>query len=137
MRRRGITHVLVPASTGHPHTPPPLFPGRFEYLIWPAIEDAPDFPIVWAFPAFTAAIKLALAGGGGVLLHCADGLGRSPAVAAAYLMATEGVPADLAFGSIRAKRPRIADANFRDQVALWGRLRFLVWTCQEGLGVLA
>ena len=36
--RHGITHVFLPAFTGHPHSPPPVFEGKFMYLIWPVMD---------------------------------------------------------------------------------------------------
>ena len=33
-----LFRTQMPAYTGHPHTPPPLFPGEFEYLIWPLMD---------------------------------------------------------------------------------------------------
>ena len=152
LHEHGITTVLVPAYTGHPHTPPPLFESEFDYHIWPVL-DVPGFPIIWAFPTFVRAIASALSNGTdnkadipdnartdnsrsqrqqkqkqsqahAVLVHCANGVSRSVAVVAAYLMVAEQLSADEALDAVRAVRPKISGKKFRDQLVLWGELNF-------------
>jgi hypothetical protein len=149
LRAHGITHVLVPAYTGHPHTPPPLHEGQFTYCIWP-VMDVRGFPIIHAFPAFVLWIERAMARGGrvgsataaegkeetegtgtgraggrgGVLVHCASGVSRSTSVVVAYLMKAQGLSAGDAYALVRSKRPKISEDKFRPQLDLWGELGF-------------
>ena len=150
LRAHGISHVLVPAYTGHPHTPPPLHEGQFTYCIWP-VMDVKGFPIIHAFPAFVLWIERAMARGGrvrvgsataegkeetegtgtgtaggrgGVLVHCASGVSRSTSVVVAYLMKAQGLSAGDAYALVREKRPKISEDKFRPQLDLWGELGF-------------
>ena len=53
-----------------------------------------------------AAIAAARAGGGKVLLHCANGVSRSAAVAAAALVALEGLDPSSAWAAVKVD-PRV------------------------------
>ena len=58
-----------------------------------------------------AAIAAARAGGGKVLLHCANGVSRSAAVAAAALVALEGLDPSSAWAAVKVD-PRVGDGRF-------------------------
>ena len=79
-----------------------LAPPRYLYL--PADDDhAPTLEQLRQGAAFIAA---EVAQGGGVYVHCGSGIGRAPAMAAAYLVST-GLAADQAWARIRRARPFI------------------------------
>ena len=74
LRKHNIRHVLVPARTSMQRV---KFEGDVNYLVWD-VYDVPAYPIIWCFDAFTEYIRQALDKKEGVLVHCANGVSRSP-----------------------------------------------------------
>ena len=114
----GVTHVLNCLGPSHEA------PGGHATLSL-ALADCETQRIDFA-PAL-AFLRNALQDPGAVvLLHCWAGVSRSAAVAAAHLMATEGLRMEEALAQVRAARPRAApNAAFLAQLveleaALWG-----------------
>lgn len=74
------------------------------YLHLPTLDDTP--PTLEQLEKGVAFIASEIARGGGVYIHCGAGVGRAPALAAAYLVST-GMTPDEAWATIRARRPFI------------------------------
>jgi protein tyrosine phosphatase (PTP) superfamily phosphohydrolase (DUF442 family) len=79
-----------------------IAPDRYLYL--PTVDNDP--PSLEHLREGVAFMAEEIEGGGGVLVHCGSGVGRAPAMAAAYLIST-GKTADEAWRMIREKRPFI------------------------------
>ena len=80
----GITHIVsMNGST-------PRFPGEFKYFTTSATDDDHSVLLenMWEAIKF---IRMALAGGGAVLVHCRHGVNRSGAMVMGYLMMSEGL----------------------------------------------
>ncbi len=75
-----------------------------KYLYYPTDDD--DTPKFEELQNAAKFIEECLAEGRGVYLHCANGVGRAPTAAAAYLI-TAGMSAEEAWAKIRAARPFI------------------------------
>lgn len=73
-------------------------------------DDDPQEPIDRYFSQMTATIRRAVASREAVLIHCAAGMSRSVSIAAAYLIASEGLSAADAVAAIKRAR-HIADPN--------------------------
>lgn len=74
------------------------------YLRLPTVDNEP--PTLEQLRAGVAFIAEEVAQGGGVYVHCGAGVGRAPAMAAAYLAST-GLTPDQAWACIREVRPFI------------------------------
>ncbi len=96
------------------------------------VEDSKEANLLSSLPAAVGFITAALEGGGGsarVLVHCAQGVSRSAAVAAAYLMAASagaagggpgGLDPDAALAALRRVCPAAApNAGFVAQLELF------------------
>lgn len=96
------------------------------------VEDSKEANLLSSLPAAVGFITAALEGGGGsarVLVHCAQGVSRSAAVAAAYLMAASagaagggpgGLDPDAALAALRRACPAAApNAGFVAQLELF------------------
>ncbi|KAJ8296381.1 Serine/threonine/tyrosine-interacting protein A [Rhodotorula toruloides] len=99
----GITHILCIAETREQHILKPKFPEHFVYLIQD-IRDADDQNLIRIFPQTYNFIDGALAAGGRVLVHCGDGISRSPAIVTAYVMLKTGLTHEDAFTFVQARR---------------------------------
>lgn len=99
----GITHILCIAETREAHILKPKFPADFVYLIQD-IRDADDQNLIRIFPQACSFIEGALAHGGRVLVHCGDGISRSPAIVTAYVMIKTGLTHEDAFAFLQARR---------------------------------
>jgi protein-tyrosine phosphatase len=75
-----------------------------EHLWLPTVDDGA--PTVEHLRAASAFIGQALAGGRGVYVHCASGVGRAATAVAAYLVSNGSAP-DQAWATIRRVRPFI------------------------------
>ncbi|KAG5641007.1 hypothetical protein DXG03_006390 [Asterophora parasitica] len=110
----GITHVLSTLSSSvhlptaaalHPHPPP-----RHHQV---KLEDFPFAELAAHLPATTAWLRNAYRSSPNacILVHCAEGISRSVAVVAAFLIAQYGWTPAEAVQYIKSKR-RVADPNF-------------------------
>jgi protein tyrosine phosphatase (PTP) superfamily phosphohydrolase (DUF442 family) len=77
-----------------------IAPARYLYL--PTVDDHP--PTLEHLRQGAAFMAEEIARGGGVFVHCGSGVGRAPAMAAAYLIST-GKTADEAWEVIQKARP--------------------------------
>ncbi|GAA5879258.1 hypothetical protein JCM16303_003141 [Sporobolomyces ruberrimus] len=106
----GITHILCIAESREAHLVRAKFPDQFQYLIQ-EIRDADDQNLIRIFPQAQAFIDGALGAGGRVLVHCGDGISRSPAIVTAYIMMKTSLTYEDAFSFVQARRfcvsPRI------------------------------
>ncbi|GAA5972088.1 hypothetical protein JCM3765_001288 [Sporobolomyces pararoseus] len=106
----GITHILCIAESREAHLVRAKFPDNFQYLIQ-EIRDADDQNLIRIFPQAQSFIDGALTSGGRVLVHCGDGISRSPAIVTAYIMMKTSLTYEDAFAFVQARRfcvsPRI------------------------------
>jgi hypothetical protein len=101
MTGRGITAVVnmrIEFDDNHAG----IAPDRYLHL--PTVDDTP--PSMAHLREGVAFISDEIRRGGAVYVHCASGVGRAPALAAAYLAST-GLSADAAWEHIRRVRPFI------------------------------
>ena len=99
LAQRGITAVVnlrTEFDDNHAGIAPP------RYLHLPTVDDTP--PSLEDLHTGVAFIHEEIARGGGVYIHCGAGVGRAPALAAAYLVST-GLTPQQAWARIRAVRP--------------------------------
>ncbi len=101
LARRGVTAV-VNMRTEFDDNHAGIAPARYLYL--PTVDDLP--PSLEDLYTGVAFITEEIARGGGVYIHCGAGVGRAPAMAAAYLVST-GLSPEEAWARIRAVRPFI------------------------------
>ncbi|KAH8917916.1 phosphatases II [Atractiella rhizophila] len=103
LQKDGITHVLCIADPREQFLLRPYFPGEFEYKIM-LIRDSQDQNLVTLFPECREFITSSRSQGGKVLVHCGDGISRSPAIVTAYVMVTENIPYEEAFDHVQSRR---------------------------------
>ncbi|GAA5862546.1 hypothetical protein JCM8547_002099 [Rhodosporidiobolus lusitaniae] len=103
LQKLGITHILCIAETREQHLFKPKFPGRIVYMV-EEIRDADDQNLIRIFPQARNFIDSALQAGGRVLVHCGDGISRSPAIVTAYVMIRTGLTHEDAFAFVQARR---------------------------------
>ncbi|GAA5830927.1 hypothetical protein JCM11251_005081 [Rhodosporidiobolus azoricus] len=103
LRGMGITHILCIAESREQHLFKARFPENFVYHIQ-EIRDADDQNLIRIFPAARDFIDSALTAGGRVLVHCGDGISRSPAIVTAYVMMKTGLTHEDAFQFVQARR---------------------------------
>nr|AIC33777.1 dual specificity phosphatase [Puccinia cf. psidii AE-2014] len=96
LQQLGITHICCISETREAHLLKPRFPDQFQYLTLD-IRDATDQHLITIFPRFKEFIDIALAQNGKVLVHCGDGLSRSPALLTGYVMASYNLSSEVAF----------------------------------------
>ncbi len=99
LAQRGITAVVnlrTEFDDNHAGIAPP------RYLHLPTVDDTP--PALEDLHTGVTFIREEIARGGGVYIHCGAGVGRAPALAAAYLVST-GLAPEEAWARIRAVRP--------------------------------
>lgn len=72
-----------------------------------AVDDAPHADLSVHFSRAHELIESALARGQCVLVHCAEGVSRSPAVVCAHLMFKRGIDAFDALDTVKSLRPQI------------------------------
>lgn len=101
LARRGITAV-VNMREEFDDAQAGIAPARYLHLS--TVDDRP--PAMEAIRTGVAFIQDEVARGGSVYIHCGAGVGRAPAMAAAYLVST-GLSADQAWATIRRVRPFI------------------------------
>lgn len=78
---------------------------NLDYLFLPVKDD--DAPTMEQLERGVSFILAQLEEGGKVYVHCWEGLGRGPTMAAAYLIAGEGCSAEEAWAIIKKTRPFI------------------------------
>ena len=84
------------------------------------VEDVPESNLLQRLPSALDFMAAALAGGGAVLVHCAQGVSRSAAVATAHLMRTRGLDYDDALAALREGHPAAApNEGFAAQLRLF------------------
>ncbi len=109
LRERGVTAV-VNLRTEFDDEAAGIAPQRYLHL--PTVDDGP--PSLKQMRTGADFIAQEIERGGSVYVHCGAGVGRAPAMAAAYLVTT-GLTADQAWARIRAVRPFVRPKP--DQVA--------------------
>jgi len=71
---------------------------------------------------------LALAQEGKVLVHCSQGVSRSPTVVVAYLMRTQKRGLKEVLGEVRMKRREVDPSdNFMEQLRIWDEVGYQIW----------
>ncbi|XP_056195964.1 dual specificity protein phosphatase 12 isoform X1 [Falco biarmicus] len=97
---------------------PPAVPGVRAMHV--RARDEPGADLLSRLDECAAFLGAARAGGGAALVRCQAGLSRSVAVAAAYLMKTEGLGWEEAYAAVRAAKPD-AEVNpgFQAQLKLY------------------
>ncbi|MBW0502817.1 hypothetical protein O181_042532 [Austropuccinia psidii MF-1] len=103
LQQLGITHICCISETREAHLLKPRFPDQFQYLTLD-IRDATDQHLITIFPRLKEFIDMALAQNGKVLVHCGDGLSRSPALLTGYVMASYNLSSEVAFRFVQSKR---------------------------------
>ncbi|KAK4052188.1 hypothetical protein OIV83_002483 [Microbotryomycetes sp. JL201] len=112
----GITHILCIAEEREAHLFRARFPDSFTYRI-EAIRDADDQNLIRIFPESHAFIDSVLQNNGRVLVHCGDGISRSPAIVVSYIMCKTGLSLDEAFQFVQSRRFCIAPrVEFQHQI---------------------
>jgi protein-tyrosine phosphatase len=103
LRAAGVTHVLNVSSTSLAY----LYRGTpiQEYYV-PTEDDRRPKPPEWFWKGIAAARTALGLSDGKLLVHCAAGVHRSPAMAYAVLRAVLGVGPSDAWGCIRRARPQ-------------------------------
>lgn len=120
LEAKRISHVLTVC-----HAPdltyPPHLAIRHRHV---DVDDARDEDLLDHFKDCWRFIRDCLDEGGRVLVHCEQGISRSPTVVAAYLMRAERMHPVSALNYLRKFRP-IIDPNpgFRAQLDVWGNCR--------------
>ncbi|XP_021455541.1 tyrosine-protein phosphatase vhp-1-like [Oncorhynchus mykiss] len=109
---RGISYVLSVSR----FSPQPTFLPRSQYLRIP-IEDSLRDDLLPHIPEALRFIDGAMSSGGSVVVHCAAGISRSPALAVAYIMYNLGMDLDHAYRFVKERRPSISpNFNFLGQL---------------------
>ncbi|XP_045077594.1 dual specificity protein phosphatase 16-like [Coregonus clupeaformis] len=109
---RGISYVLSVSRC----SPQPTFLSRSQYHRIP-IDDSLLDDLLPHIPEALRFIDGAMSSGGSVLVHCAAGISRSPALAVAYIMYNLGMDLDHAYRFVKERRPSISpNFNFLGQL---------------------
>ncbi|KAF7641754.1 hypothetical protein LDENG_00272910 [Lucifuga dentata] len=108
----GISYVLSVSRC----SPQPSFLPRTRYLRIPIDDSLWDDLLPW-IPQALHFIDTAVSSGASVLVHCAAGISRSPALAVAYVMYRLGMDLDHAYRFVKERRPSISpNFNFLGQL---------------------
>ncbi|XP_028455688.1 dual specificity protein phosphatase 8 [Perca flavescens] len=108
----GISYVLSVSRC----SPQPSFLPCSRYLRVPIDDSLRDELLPW-IPQALHFIDAAMSSGGSVLVHCAAGISRSPALAVAYIMYSLGMDLDHAYRFVKERRPSISpNFNFLGQL---------------------
>ncbi|KAL6103544.1 uncharacterized protein ACO6RY_02917 [Pungitius sinensis] len=111
----GISYVLSVSRC----SPQPSFLPPSRYLRVPIDDSLWDDLLPW-IPQALHFIDAAMSSGASVLVHCAAGISRSPALAVAYIMYTQGMDLDRAYRFVKERRPSISpNFNFLGQLQLF------------------
>ena len=94
---------------------------HMEWHHWPIVDvDVPDAYFEAAWPARSAKLRMVLACGGRVLIHCRGGIGRS-GMLAARLLVESGVSAADAIAKVRAVRRHAVETPAQERWVAAGR----------------
>ncbi|XP_061892320.1 dual specificity protein phosphatase 15 [Entelurus aequoreus] len=94
---------------------PPFLPCS-RHLRIPIDDSLRDDLLPW-IPQALRFIDKAMSSGASVLIHCAAGISRSPALAVAYIMYSSGMDLDQAYRFVKERRPAISpNFNFLGQL---------------------
>ncbi|XP_071761303.1 uncharacterized protein LOC139916357 [Centroberyx gerrardi] len=108
----GISYVLSVSRC----SPQPSFLPQSRYLRIPIDDSLRDDLLPW-IPQALRFIDAAMSSGASVLVHCAAGISRSPALAVAYIMYSLGMDLDHAYRFVKERRPSISpNFNFLGQL---------------------
>ncbi|XP_026223519.1 protein phosphatase Slingshot homolog 2 [Anabas testudineus] len=108
----GISYVLSVSRC----SPQPSFLPCSRYLRIPIDDSLWDDLLPW-IPQALHFIDAAMSSGASVLVHCAAGISRSPALAVAYIMYSLGMDLDHAYRFVKERRPSISpNFNFLGQL---------------------
>ncbi|KAM9843242.1 uncharacterized protein ACBR49_012463 [Aulostomus maculatus] len=108
----GISYVLNVSRC----SPRPSFLPHSRYLRIP-IDDSLWADLLPWIPQALHFIDAAMSSGASVLVHCAAGISRSPALAVAYIMYSLGMDLDQAYRFVKERRPSISpNFNFLGQL---------------------
>ncbi|XP_077591554.1 uncharacterized protein LOC144209186 [Stigmatopora nigra] len=108
----GISYVLSVSRC----SPRPSFLPCSRYLRIPIDDSLWDDLLPW-IPEALRFIDSAMSSGASVLVHCAAGISRSPALAVAYIMYSSGMDLDHAYRFVKERRPSISpNFNFLGQL---------------------
>ncbi|XP_031726960.1 dual specificity protein phosphatase 16 [Anarrhichthys ocellatus] len=108
----GISYVLSVSRC----SPQPSFLPHSRYLRIPIDDSLWDDLLPW-IPQALHFIDAAMSSGDSVLVHCAAGISRSPALAVAYIMYRLGMDLDHAYRFVKERRPSISpNFNFLGQL---------------------
>ncbi|XP_016302550.1 dual specificity protein phosphatase 16-like [Sinocyclocheilus anshuiensis] len=112
---RGISYVLSVSRC----CPQPSFLPQSQYLRIPIDDSLRDDLLPW-IPQALHFIDGAMSCGCSVLVHCAAGISRSPALAVAYVMYSLKMDLDHAYRFVKERRPTISpNFNFLGQLQLF------------------
>ncbi|KAK7445733.1 hypothetical protein VKT23_014728 [Stygiomarasmius scandens] len=90
-----------------------------------AVDDIDYADLLIHFPSAINFIQTSLRDGGVVLVHCDQGVSRSAAVIAAYLMYTQRISSVQALETVRRAREQIwVNAGFQEQLVLYELCRY-------------
>ncbi|XP_051987670.1 dual specificity protein phosphatase 16-like isoform X2 [Xyrauchen texanus] len=112
---RGISYILSVSRC----CPQPSFLPQSQYLRIPIDDSLRDDLLPW-IPQALHFIDGAMSIGCSVLVHCAAGISRSPALAVAYVMYSLKMDLDHAYRFVKERRPTISpNFNFLGQLQLF------------------
>lgn len=120
LKTKHITHVLSVC-----HCPELVYPDSMHITHKRIdVEDAQNENLLDHFQECVRFIGDVQDGSGNILVHCQQGISRSPTVVAAYLMKSDRRHPNDAIGTIKKRRP-IIDPNpgFLEQLNVWGQCR--------------
>jgi protein-tyrosine phosphatase len=69
---------------------------------------------------------------GSVLVHCDQGVSRSPTVMVAYLMRSRRLTFEEASALVSTKRKIKPNDNFKEQLRVWEAVQYNIWADSEG-----
>ncbi|XP_026870518.2 dual specificity protein phosphatase 8 [Electrophorus electricus] len=112
---RGISYVLSVSRC----CPQPSFVLQSQYLRIPIDDSLRDDLLPW-IPQALRFIDGAMSLGCSVIVHCAAGISRSPALVVAYVMYSLGMDLEHAYRFVKERRPTISpNFNFLGQLQLF------------------
>jgi len=103
LQREGITHVVCARGEVEARLVRPHHPTHLSYLTV-QLGDSVTEQLLPKLPEVKAFIDGCLAGGGKVLVHCADGMSRAPSLLIAYIMETFNTDFKTALSFVQQRR---------------------------------